>query len=99
MLIEVPLQVESATTVGGRPCVLARLLGPAGDFVVNRDSTLQGAPLEEFLDAPRKVDAHGEPRLDVFAFRLRHARDLDRFTPGARVVLRTTSPAPGRGRA
>jgi hypothetical protein len=94
MVDEVPFEVEHAGTVGGRPVVLARLLGPAGDLTVNAESTLEGRPLDPYLDVPRTLGPDGRPRLDLFAFRLRHERDLSHFAPGQRVLLRTTRSAP-----
>jgi hypothetical protein len=85
---EVPFEVEHVFTAGGRPIVLARLLGPLHDVMIDRGATLDGYPLVPYFEIPRILRPDRTPRLDVFAFELRDARDLSRFARGRRVLLR-----------
>ena len=89
--ISTELEVEWAREIGATAYVAARMLEVGRDFLVREGATLAGAPLHVWADAPRAVDATGNPRLDLFIFALRRRADLARFEPGQRVML--TSPA------
>ena len=68
------------------PVVLARLMD-AVEFSVSDGATLGGCLVAQFLDIPRSLRADGSPRLDLFAFALVAATDLERFKRGDVVVL------------
>ncbi len=68
------------------PIVLARRLAP-DPFLIIETSTLGGCCVAQSLEIPRSLRADGTPRLDLFAFALCSADDLERFTPGQRVLL------------
>ena len=66
--------------------VIARRIGDK-QFDVFDDSLLGGFPLLRQLDMPRKLDANGNPRMDLFAFYLRNKSDVDKFALGQTVEL------------
>jgi hypothetical protein len=79
-------EVEQLLKVKGHALVVARRLA-AGDFVLGDAPRLAGVPIHRELTQPRALSPSGEPRLDLFAFRLKFAADIDRFTAGQRVEL------------
>ena len=68
------------------PVVVARLLS-AANLALTEESTLNGCPVAQFLEIPAALRADGSPRLDLFAFALANAGDLERFTAGQVVLL------------
>jgi hypothetical protein len=58
--------------------VLAELLTPI-DFSITDQSKLGCAPLEKFLDIPRKIDNKGQPILNIFSFCLKNKAHRDYF--------------------
>ncbi len=72
-------KVEATFTVEGTACVMGRRSG-TGDFSVSSSSTLDGAPLLQRLEIPRKL-LRREHGLDdnVFVFSLVNPADLARF--------------------
>ena len=72
-------KVEATFTVDGTACVMGRRNG-AGDFSVSNSSTLDGVPILQRLEIPRKLlrPEHGLDD-DVFVFALVNLADLARF--------------------
>ena len=72
-------KVEGTFTVDGTACVMGRRSG-AGDFSVSSSSTLDGVPILQRLEMPRKL-LRPEHGLDdnVFVFALANPADLARF--------------------
>jgi hypothetical protein len=72
-------KVEATFTVDGTACVMGRRSG-SGDFAVSSSSTLDGVPILQRLEVPRKL-LRPEQGLDdnVFVFSLANAADLARF--------------------
>ena len=72
-------KVEATFTVDGTACVMARASG-GGDFVVSNSSRLNGVPLQQRLQIPRKLlrPEHGLD-MNVFVFALADSADLSRF--------------------
>lgn len=73
------------------------VVDPAGRFVLCRElqrnrfrlgpgAQLQGAGVRA-VTQPRALDAQGEPRLDLYLFRLEHPADARRFKVGETVTL------------
>ena len=66
--------------------VFARHLDDA-DFTLVDGSTLGGIPIKPELTMPRALDADGNPRMDLFAFRPCVKADVERFVVGEIVEL------------
>jgi hypothetical protein len=66
--------------------VLARQLESKG-FRVTATSRLGGVPIEPVLSQPRAIKPDGRPDLEIFAFQLKSAADLSKFSLGSEVVL------------
>lgn len=92
----VDFEVESAFEAGGRAYVFARALKPSISFGLGPDSTLKGCRIEQWLSAPRALDAQGKQRTDLFSFCLRTKAELINFTVGDRVALAQASVEPSR---
>jgi len=75
----VRFKVEATFTVDGTACVVARRNGDA-DFSVSSSSRLDGVPLRQRLEIPRKLlrPEHGLDK-NVFVFTLADPADLWRF--------------------
>ena len=82
---ETTLEVQSVHDISGRGYILAQLVKPSDQVVVTTRSTLNGSPVEQWIDAPRATDAQGHQRRDLFAFCLQSRIDLARFEVGQRV--------------
>ena len=94
---EFQFEIENTHVVPGRAYVFARSLSSNSQFRVVEGSPLGGYELEPFVDIPRKLDAHGNLRADLFAFVLRRAEEVREFVTGDLVVLcaeRVTSDRP-----
>ena len=72
-------KIEATFTVDGTACVMARRNGDV-DFSVSSESRLDGVPLQQFLEIPRKLlrPEHGLDK-NVFVFALADSADLSRF--------------------
>lgn len=87
--IDVPFEVESVFEMsrpGQGVFVLARCMERI-EFSICDAATLAGFPLSRYLDVPRLLSKNGQPRTDVFAFRLLHANDAHCLAPGQQVTL------------
>ena len=69
--------------------IFARVL-EEGPFTVTATSTLAGCPLLESLSSPRSLTSYGQPRYDLFAFRLRNRKETLKFKVRAEVFLENT---------
>jgi len=82
------VRVVEAVAIRGHGYVLVDALAPERGLVVERGSTLDGCPLEPWLDRPRALDDNGRQIAARFALVLRDASDLARFAPEqVRVLL------------
>jgi hypothetical protein len=91
--IDVPFEVESVFEMslpGQGVFVLARRMEPIDSSICD-SATLAGFPLAPYLDVPRLLSKNGQPRSDVFAFRLLHANDAHCIAPGQQVTLSACS--------
>jgi hypothetical protein len=91
--IDVPLEIESVLEMslpGQGVFVLARCVERI-DFSICDAATLAGLPLAQYLDVPRLLSTNGQPRADVFAFRLLRASDAHCLAPGQQVTLTACS--------
>jgi hypothetical protein len=84
--MRVQFEVEQTLSTKGQALVIARQIGH-GDFILGQSQRLGGLPIHAVVTAPRALDASGQPRLDIFAFRLLHEADLSRLSKGDRVQL------------
>src|SRR6187399_479952 len=75
----VELTVETVSEIRGRVYVLARASEDDSPILVTSRSTLDGVPVEPWLDVPRSLDPSGAPRTNLVAFCLRFAPDQARF--------------------
>jgi hypothetical protein len=75
----VKFKVEATFTVDGTAIVVARR-GGDGEFSVSSSSRLDGVPLQQLLEIPRKLlrPEHGLDK-NVFSFALADPADLSRF--------------------
>jgi hypothetical protein len=72
-------KVEAAFSVDDTACVAARRI-EGGDFSLSASSRLDGVPLQQLLEIPRKLlrPEHGLD-LDMFVFALADSAALSRF--------------------
>ena len=72
-------KIEATFSVQGTACVAARRI-EGGDFSVSALSSLDGVPLQQLLEIPRKLlrPEHGLD-LNVFVFALADSGALSRF--------------------
>ena len=92
-MMPIGFEVEQVALIAqDLPVVLARRLS-AQNFTIVESSTLGGCCVWRFLEIPRSVRADGSPRVDLFAFALCSADDMERFTPGQRVLLEDNTTA------
>ena len=72
-------KIEATFSVDGTACVAARRMGD-GDFSVSASSRLDGVPLQQRLEVPRKLlrPEHGLD-LNMFVFTLADSAALSRF--------------------
>lgn len=75
------VRVVEAVAIRGHGYVIVDVLAPQRGLVVERGSTLDGCPLEPWLDQPRALDDNGQQMVARFALVLRDASDLARFAP------------------
>ena len=68
--------------------IFARVL-KEGAFTVTATSTLGGCRLLESLNSPRALTPDGQPRYDLFAFRLRDRRESSKLKVGCEVLLKS----------
>jgi hypothetical protein len=81
----IPFQIE--LVMAPRGYVLARALEERS-FELVEGTRLGGFPVEpRYLDVPRAMSPDGTPRLDIYAFLLKHREHAARFKPGDRVEL------------
>jgi|GEM_PF-821676 hypothetical protein len=83
----VELVVEAVPEVRGRVYVFARIAEGSTQVPVTSRSTLDGVPVEPWLEVPRSIAQPGALRTDLIAFCLRFSRDRARFQPGRTVVF------------
>ncbi len=69
--------------------VVARLLDSDSNFSLTENTTLGGVAIQSTLTMPRSTDKHGNPRLDLFVFRLRRRDDAGELAEGQMVELLT----------
>jgi hypothetical protein len=81
-------QIESVFTITARDkvVILAKSLDNE-TFHLTDNSMLGNVSIEKYADIPRAHDKDGNPRLDLFAFFLKHKEDKDKFTEGLIVEL------------
>lgn len=87
--IDVPFEIEAVFEMslpGQGVFVLARCMERI-DFSICDAATLAGFPLSQYLDVPRLLSKNGQPRTDVFAFRLLNASDAHCLVAGQQVTL------------
>ena len=83
MLFEVE---QTAWIAQNLPVVLVRMLDPQ-PFALGLAATLGGCLLSQVIEIPPSVRADGSPRVNLFAFALADADQLERFLPGEVVEL------------
>lgn len=76
-----PVTVVQPLAVRGRGYVLVDVLDSEHEFDVDAGATLDGCPLEPWLDQPRALDNKGQQIAGRFALVLRNASDIARFAP------------------
>lgn len=77
---------QTAWIAQNLPVVLVRMLDPQ-PFALGVAATLGGCRLSQYITIPPSVRADGSPRLNLFAFALVDAEELERFIPGEVVEL------------
>ena len=70
-----------------RACVVFDLLDPGAALSIDAGATLDGCPLEPWLERPRAIGPDGQPRQDRYAVALRDASDLARFEADQVLVI------------
>lgn len=79
---------QTAWIAQNLPVVLVRMLEPQ-PFALGPSATLGGSLLSQVIEIPPSVRADGSPRVNLFAFALVDAEELDRFAAGDVVELLT----------
>lgn len=67
--------------------VFAKCLEMDKNFEVTDKSTLGNIEVSHFLTRPRATDPAGNPRFDIFLFKIRYKKDCDRLEKGQIVEL------------
>ncbi len=84
----VHLEVEQTFAVTGRSTfVAARNLDPDALFTLPPGPTLGAVPIEGWFDIPRSLTPSGQPRTDLFVFKLVNESDRAKFEPGKKTLL------------
>lgn len=52
-------------------------------FTITEKSLLNGIPLENYIDTPRKLKEDGQPDPDVFCVRLKNEQDASKLKKGS----------------
>lgn len=81
--------VSVLDTFGGRAYVLLDTSEADARIGSLQRATLNGSPVEDWLDVPRVVQPDGTPNTDVVAVALRTACHAANFEAGMRVTLET----------
>jgi hypothetical protein len=94
------VRVVEALAIRGQGYVIVDVLAPERAPLVAVGATLDGCPLEPWIDQPRALDSNGLQLAGRFALALHQAPDLAHFAPGqVRVFLPGTArSAPGLAR-
>lgn len=67
--------------------IIAKCLEMGAGFSITDNSKLDEIEIRNYLNQPRAIDEEGKPRLDIFAFRIRHKADFNAFKEGQIVEL------------
>ena len=57
--------------------VFAKCLEMGKNFELTDGSRLGNIEISKYLSQPRSIDENGNPRLDIFAFKIRYKKDYD----------------------
>ena len=67
--------------------ILAKCLELENNFSLSENSKLDGIAISNFLTQPRALDKDGNPRFDLFIFKLRFRKDYSSLTKDQIVTL------------
>ncbi len=80
------MRIEFVSPAQRGQYVLARAIEKR-DFTLTPSSRLGGVAINPVISQPRALKKDGSPDLDIFAFQLKSAADLSKFTVGSEVML------------
>lgn len=83
----VEFEVECTFSVIGTGIFVAARLLTSTAFTVPDQPTLGNSPIERWCDIPRSLREDGQPRTDLFIFKLINAEDRGNFESGQRILL------------
>lgn len=82
----VKFEIEGTFKVGRKKhakyFVFAKCLEMSRNFEVTDKSKLGDVEISKFLTQPRAIDTEGNPRLDIFTFKIRYKKDCDKLKEG-----------------
>jgi hypothetical protein len=72
-------KIEEVIIVERKVYIFTSYIGGSKSFMLDDSSTLNGVPIEMWIDIPRRVDFEGKPKEDYYVFALKDKGDKDKF--------------------